>query len=156
MPEGGSVANARFRTLRTSRVYANDIFLEDQPLLVPVKYEFDATVDTATQGTRSMRGPALPAKAIVYGGLVRVLTAAVGVGASIAVQLQSANDLITAAAISGAPWSTTGLKAIIPVESDYTKAIITTAARTPALVITAGDITALKLELWLRYVLSDG
>lgn len=111
--------------------------------------------DSGAQGTVVMRGTPLPNKAVIVDGLMRVLTSPVGSGASVAITIEGANDVIAAAAISGAPWSSTGLKVIVPVSSDLTKAIITTQARTPSLVITTHDLSAGVIELWVSYDVSD-
>jgi hypothetical protein len=61
-------------------------------------------------------GVELPDFAIIVGGFVDVNTAfdSVAHTATIAIHVVSANDIITAAAVSGEPWSTIGRKAIKP------------------------------------------
>lgn len=106
------------------------------------------------QGTISL-GVQLPINAIVLDGMMEVLTAPTSGGAAtIAVQTEAANDIITAAAISGAPWSTLGRKDIIPVGTAATSKKMT-AARNISIVIGTADLTAGKFNVFLRYVVSD-
>jgi len=126
-------------------------------LLPLTKWVYDATVDSGAIGTVAMRGPQLPVNAIAVAGFMEVITSPVGSGASIAIQLQAANDVVAAAAISGAPWSTGGIKAIVPVWSDMTKAIkVTSSAKTPSLVITSHLLSTGKINLFLALGLADG
>ena len=96
-------------------------------------------------------GIGLPKGCVAIDGFMHVITAPAGSGASIAVQLEGANDVISAAAISGAPWSTTGLKDIAPVTSAATM-ILTTAQRNLKVVITGAALTAGKFAIQLRYM----
>lgn len=94
--------------------------------------------------------PVIPNGAIVHQAIVDNRTAPVGAGASVAVQLQAANDIITAAAINGAPWSTTGLKAGTPVGTAATS-IKLTADRQIKIVISAVDLTAGIFDVFVFY-----
>lgn len=116
------------------------------------------TYDFAVQGGAISTidlGVGLSKGCVVVGGFMRVLTAVLGTGASVAVQLEAADDIIAAAAISGAPWSTTGLKAIVPV---FTAATMkeTTVDRNISVVITAAVLTAGKFEvhLWVDQLIN--
>ena len=116
-------------------------------------YDFDALGGDA--GDITLVGEPIPDDAIVFEGVVDVITALVGAGASVALSTsQSANDLISSAAVSGAPWSTTGLKAIVPVGA-YDSAIKMTAERAPKITITGADLTAGKFNLFIEYYQSD-
>ena len=120
------------------------------------KFQYDFAARGGAAGDIVLAGEPLPKYAVVWDGVVDVITAVVGAGASCALTTsQSANDLITAAAVSGAPWSSTGSKAIVPV-GDHTNSIKMTAERAPKLVISAADLTAGKFNLFLEYYLSDG
>ena len=119
------------------------------------KFSYDFDIEGGAQGDIILRGTPLPSKAIVWDGVVDVITALVGVGASAAVSTaQAANDLITAAAVAGAPWSTTGSKAVVPVGT-AAASIKLTADRAPKLVVSAADLTAGKFNLFIEYYLSD-
>lgn len=87
----------------------------------------------------------------VIGGFMNVETAPVGVGASIGITVESAGDIVAVAAISGAPWSTTGKKAIVPKRNTpESTSILTTAARDILFVTSAADLTAGKVQVYLE------
>lgn len=117
--------------------------------------EYDFARDGGAIGTITLRslgefGSAVPAGAIVKSGMIYVQTAVTGAGASVALQMESAGDLTAAAAISGAPWSTTGTKVIIP--QGAASAILTTVDRPLKMVISAAVLTAGKFRLYVDYV----
>jgi hypothetical protein len=96
-----------------------------------------ATYSFATDGgaigtITPLNSPTIPLGAIILGGVLEVQTiAASGGAATIAVGLGSGAQvasLVAAAAFNGAPWSTTGMKAIIPVftVATYVKAAAAT------------------------------
>lgn len=93
----------------------------------------------------------LPLGTWIIGGFMNVETAPVGVGASIGITSEGAGDIVAVAAIAGAPWSTTGKKAIIPKRNTpESTSILTTAARDVLFVISAVDLTAGKVQLYLE------
>lgn len=59
---------------------------------------------------------AIPAYALIVGGFLDVNTAVTSTNstATIAVHVVAANDVVSAAQVNGAPWSTIGRKAIVP------------------------------------------
>lgn len=115
-----------------------------------VVYDVTAAFDSGVAGTITPSiGVTLPVGAIIYGGLLEVITVPVGVGASIAVQSQGAGDLQAAAAISGAPWSTLGIKAIAPVCTAATAVAIATTAKAVKVVVSAANLTAGKFKVHL-------
>lgn len=118
------------------------------------KWTYSFAVNGGGTGTIAMTGDSLPVNAVVIGGVMDVTTAITG-GATVAIQLQAANDIISAAADSGAPWSTTGLKAIVPIFTAATYKKVATTAKTPSLVVTVAAITAGVVNLHLLYVTSD-
>lgn len=92
----------------------------------------------------------LPAGSSVIGGHMVVETAIVGAGATAGIDSEATSDLVTAAAVSGAPWSTTGRKAINPKRNTpESSAVVTTVARNVVLTITAAVLTAGKFKLHL-------
>lgn len=94
---------------------------------------------------------ALPAGTSVIGGYMNVETAPVGAGASIGITLESAGDIVAVAAIVGAPWSSTGKKAIIPKRNTpETTSVTTTVARNLLFVISGAVLTAGKVQLYLE------
>lgn len=113
---------------------------------------YDFAVDGGVQGDINLTSTAqIPANAVVLGGFVEVDTAVTGSGASVAIKVEGAADTVAAAAISGAPWSTTGRKSVIPVFTGATT-LKTTAARKIVATISAADLTAGAFDVVLFYV----
>lgn len=99
---------------------------------------------THTGGTGSYAVAHLPAGARVLGGFVEVVGTPTAVSGTptIAVSVEAANDLITAASILGAPWSTVGKKAITPkVNTPETNSILLTAERDVTVAIATAAIS---------------
>lgn len=120
------------------------------------KFSYDFSARGGAVGDIVLAGTPLPKNAIVWDGVVDVITPLTGgAGATAAVSTaQSANDLITAADVTGAPWSTAGSKALVPVGT-AAASIKMTADRSPKLVIATNDLTAGKFNLFIEYYLSD-
>jgi hypothetical protein len=99
-------------------------------------------------------GVNLPPYALIVGGFMDVNTVVTGAGASLAVSVVSANDIQTAAAISGAPWSTIGRKAIVPKANTPESTSIKLAATPLPVVFTvsAAVLTAGKVTCYLYYL----
>lgn len=95
----------------------------------------------------------LPQGACIIDGFYDVLTALAGAGASIALSSgEAAGDLLAATLITTA--GTLGRKAITPADTAATIVKTTTATRIPNIVISGGALTAGKLVLVLRYVVT--
>jgi hypothetical protein len=116
--------------------------------------EYSFAVDGGAVSTitlRSQDGP-IPNGSQVTSGVLDVTTLfTTSAGATGAIQVNAANDVVSATIVSGAPYSTTGNKTVIPVATGAT-AIKTTAARNPAFVIGTGAVTAGAFKLTLYYV----
>lgn len=102
-------------------------------------------------------GVFVPNKAIIMDGVVDVLTTFVTASAdagTVALRLQGAGDLVAAIAVSDVtnPWDA-GLHNIIPVGTAATM-IKLTAQRQLAITIAGQVVTAGKLKVFLRYVIS--
>jgi hypothetical protein len=118
--------------------------------------EYDFAVDAGAIGTIALRGVngtqgPIPSGAYVYGGVLDILTLfTTGTAATAALTVEAANDIVSATVVSGAPYSTAGVKAgsVVLVNATPTK---TTAARSPSIVIATGTVTAGKLRLTLFY-----
>jgi hypothetical protein len=74
-----------------------------------------------------------------------------GGAATVALTLEGAGDLLAAAAISGAPWSTTGRKNGIPVGT-FATSVKTTAARAIVATIAAAALTAGVFSVYVGYL----
>jgi hypothetical protein len=114
-------------------------------------YDFDVDGGAMTTITlRSNDGP-LPIGSYVYGGLLDVTDGfTTGTSATGAIQVNAANDIVSATIVSGAPFSTTGHKDIVP-DATGSTAIELTGSREPALVIGTGTVTAGAFTLVLFY-----
>lgn len=114
---------------------------------IPMEYDFAS--DGGAQGSIVIGN--VPSGTWIIGGFMNVETAPVGVGASIGISSEGAGDIVAVAAIAGAPWSTTGKKAIVPKRNTpESTSILTTAARNITFVISAADLTAGKVQLYLE------
>jgi hypothetical protein len=115
--------------------------------------DYDFSVDGGAVGTLGLIGSAaIPSGAVIVGGYVDVQTALTSGGsATVAIQVEAANDVVNAAAVSGAPWSTTGRKNVIPAFTG-TASLKTTQARDISLVIATAALTAGKFTVYLFYV----
>jgi len=117
-----------------------------------------ATFDLAVEANRTAEAHAseveLPAQAIVVGGFMEVNTAVTGeTNATLAVSILNANDIQTAAAVSGAPWSTAGRKAIVPkANTPESTGIKLTAAKKITFTVGTAALTAGKVTVYLYYV----
>lgn len=113
---------------------------------------YDFAVDGGAIGDIDLtRDAQIPVNSIILGGFVEVDTAIVGSGASVAIKVEGAADTVAVAAVSGAPWSTTGRKSVIPVFTGATT-IKTTAARKIQATVSAAVLTAGAMDVVLFYV----
>jgi hypothetical protein len=120
--------------------------------------EYDFARDGGAVSTITLRaapgdgaGNEIPAGAVILGGYVEVDTELTSGGAAtVAVNSQAAGDLIAAAAVSGAPWSTTGRKSVTPAFTGATT-VKTTATRRLAITIATAALTAGKFRVVVFY-----
>ncbi len=121
--------------------------------LKTVRGEYDFAVDGGAAGTITLRGDnSIPNGAYIVGGFVDVLTAVTSGGAAtVAVNSQGAGDVVAAAAVSGAPWSTTGIKSVIPAFTGATT-VKTTTARSLAITIATAALTAGRFRVVVFYL----
>lgn len=115
------------------------------------RYSF--AVEGGAVSTIGLIGSAvIPSGAVILGGFVEVITPPTSGGAgSLAIQVEAANDIVLAAVVSGAPWSTAGRKSVIPVFTGATS-VKTTAARDISAVIAAAALTAGVVDVYIAYV----
>lgn len=118
-----------------------------------VRARYDFAVEGGAVGTIALLGTtAIPSGAVVLGGFVDVITPPTSGGAAtLALQVEAAGDLVAAAAISGAPWSTAGRKSVIPVFTGATS-LKTTAARDVSAVVATAALTAGVIDVYVAYV----
>lgn len=110
-----------------------------------------SNLTVAAHGT----GVTIPIHAIVTGGFFdvnTVFTSAAGT-AQIAIHVNAANDIQTAAAVSGAPYSTIGRKAIVPkANTPESTSVKATAAREITCTVTVQALLTGKLTGYLTFV----
>lgn len=118
-----------------------------------LRARYDFAVDGGAVGTITISAENMPANAIILGGVVEVDTPPTSGGAgTLAIQVEGANDIVTAAAVSGAPWSTAGRKSVIPAFAGATT-VKTTQARGISAVIATAALTAGQVDVLLAYTL---
>lgn len=118
-----------------------------------VRGRYDFAVDGGAVGDIDLTAETVvPKNAVIMGGFVEVDTAVTSGGAAtLAIKVESAGDIVAAAAVSGAPWSTTGRKSVVPVFTGATT-VKTTAARKIVATVATAALTAGALDLVLFYV----
>jgi hypothetical protein len=118
-----------------------------------IRGRYDFAVDGGAIGDIDLtRVASVPANAVVVGGFLEVDTVPTSGGAAtIAIKVEGAADTVAAAAISGAPWSTTGRKSVIPVFTGATS-LKTTAARKVQATVAVAALTAGAFDVVLAYV----
>lgn len=115
-----------------------------------VRYDF--AVEGGAVGDIDLHTDSLPSGAVIMGGYVDVITPPTSGGAAtLAIKAEGAGDIVAAAAISGAPWSTTGRKSVIPVFTGATT-VKTTAARKLRATVAVAALTAGVFDVVLFYV----
>jgi hypothetical protein len=116
-----------------------------------IRGRYDFAVDGGAVGDIELSAN-LPANAVVIGGFLEVDTVPTSGGsATVAVKIEGAGDIVAAAAISGAPWSSTGRKDIVPDFTGSAMVKTTTTRKVTATVATAA-LTAGVFDVVLFYV----
>lgn len=116
-----------------------------------IRARYDFSVDGGAVGAINLlAGAYIPPNAIILNAFIDVITPPTSGGAAtLAISVEGANDIIAAAAVSGAPWSTVGRKNGVPVGTGATS-IKTTAARNVVATVAAFALTAGVFDVWLR------
>lgn len=113
--------------------------------------QYDFAVDGGTVGDIALRGDKIPSGAIITDVLLVVDTIVTSGGAAtVAIKAESAADLNAADAVSGAPWSSTGVK-----RGDLTATtapVRTTAERTITATVATAALTAGKFSVLVDYL----
>jgi hypothetical protein len=117
-----------------------------------VVHGYDFAVDGGTVGTKQLRGRTIPGTAIIVDAFVSVEVAlAGGTGTdTLELRLESANDIQTATARNGAPWSTTGIKRVT--FTTTTTPLQLTADRQVQFLIAATALTGGRFRTYIRYI----
>lgn len=112
--------------------------------LLIVRGRYDFAVDGGAQSTIAITsGLPIPLGSVIVGGYVDITTTLTGATATIACQVEAANDILTAVAV--ASW-TAGRKNILPAPTTgaltASTAVKTTADRNISIVIATANLTA--------------
>lgn len=115
--------------------------------------DYSFAADGGAVGTIALMGAtSIPSGSIIVGGLIEVTTPPTSGGAAtIALQIEGAGDVLAAAAVSGAPWSTAGRKSVIPAFTGATS-LKTTAARDISAVVATAALTAGAFTVYVFYI----
>lgn len=119
------------------------------------RFVFDASVAANQSVAAHGVGVTLPAHAIIVGGFFDVNTpfGSENDTSTIAISVVSANDIQTAAAVSGAPYSTIGRKAIVPkANTPESTSVKTAAASEITCTVAVEALEEGKLTGYLYYV----
>ena len=112
---------------------------------------YDFAVEGGAIGVINLSTDQLPSGAVILGGYVDVITPPTGASATVSVGTEAAADMVAAAAVSGAPWSTAGRKSVIPAFTGASS-VKTTAARNISITVAAGALTAGVFDVVLFYL----
>lgn len=120
------------------------------------RFLFDAALAANQSIGPHGTGVTLPQHAIVVGGFLDVntlFTSASGNTGTIAIHVEGAGDIQAATAVSGAPYSTIGRKAITPkANTPESTSVKASAAREITCTVAVAALTAGKLTGYLYYV----
>jgi hypothetical protein len=108
-------------------------------------------IDVGAHGT----GVTIPAYAIIVGGFFDVNTpfGSAADSATVAIRVEGANDIQTATAVSGAPYSTIGRKAIVPkANTPESTSVKTTVAREITCTVAVQALEVGKLTGYIYFV----
>lgn len=102
-------------------------------------------------GDITLAGDTIPSGAAILDAYIKVTTALTSGGAAtVAIKVESAADINAADAISGAPWSSTGVK-----RADFTATtapVVTTAARSIVATVGTAALTAGVFTVVVEYI----
>lgn len=102
-------------------------------------------------GDITLAGDTIPSGAAILDAYIKVSTALTSGGAAtVAITVESAADINAAAAISGAPWSTTGVKRATFTAT--TAPVVTTAARSIKATVATAALTAGVFTVVVEYI----
>jgi hypothetical protein len=150
---GGKVIEGSYARTGSVNAEATSGYPAVSGALTWVRARYSFAVEGGAVSTIALVGSTvIPSGAVILGGFVDVITPPTSSGAAtIAIQVEAANDIINAAAISGGPWSTAGRKSVIPVFTGASS-VKTTAARDISAVIGTAALTAGVFDVYLAYI----
>lgn len=118
-----------------------------------VRATYNFGIHGGNQGTISLtQVGTVPANAVIVGAALDIQTSLVGVGASGALQIETAQDLRATNAV--AQWAK-GRIGLVPAWNIGVNSKKTTVSRTVQFVISGGNLTAGKFDVWLQYFVAS-
>jgi hypothetical protein len=112
---------------------------------------YDFATEGGAVGAITLRGDTVPSGAIIIDALIQVDTALTSGGsATVAVKVESANDILTATAYGSSPWSSTGAKRATLTATSAP--VTTTAARSIVATVATAALTAGAFKVIVTYV----
>lgn len=116
-----------------------------------LRAHYDFAVLGGAIGAITLVGDLIPSGATIVGGYIEVTTPPTSGGAAtISVGTEGAADLQAAAVVSGAPWSTTGRKSVVPAFTGASS-IRTTAGRQVTITVATATLTAGVFDVVVFY-----
>lgn len=113
--------------------------------------DYSFAADGGAVGSINLLPSAIPAGAVILGGYLEVTVVPTsGGGATIGISSEGAGDIVAPAAISGAPWSTTGRKSLIPAFTGASTIKLSVARNLVAVIGTAA-LTAGAFRVVVQY-----
>lgn len=127
------------------------IYTEGLSTVKVAKATYSYAVDGGAVGNISL-GVTIPSGALIIGGCMNVRTTVEGTGADALITVESSGDIIADAGVEGAPWSSTGMKDIVP-DGTGSTAVLTTADRAITLTVQDAVLTAGVFDVYIIYVI---
>lgn len=114
--------------------------------------KFDSAIDGATVGSHVLRGDWIPKGAVILQTIIQVATQPDSTNhtATIALKTESGADLLTAAQVTAAPWSSTGAKR--GTLTATAAPVVTTARRQITATVATEALTAGKFTVFVQYL----
>jgi hypothetical protein len=114
--------------------------------------KYDSAVDGAAVGAHVLRGDWIPKGAVILQTLVQVTTQPDSTNhtATVALKVESGADVLTAAQVNAAPWSSTGAKRATLTAT--TAPVTTTARRQVTATVAVEALTAGKFTVFVQYL----
>ena len=153
----GSIAEEKLSDANFELNFTTGLLADGLGALRHARCKYDVSGGDSGAVAAHTLGVTLPAKAIVVGGYMDVVTVFTSTGGNgtIAISVEGANAIQTAASIAGAPWSTTGRKAIVPkFNTPETTGVKTSVARLVTATVGTNAILTGKVYIHLFYVVS--
>lgn len=118
---------------------------------IPAMATYSFAIHGGVVGDIALTSDVIPAGAVLIESMIDVDTVLTGATATVALKVESAGDVQATAAISGAPWSSTGAKrGTLTATSTPFK---TTAARSIVATVATANLTAGVFQIVVWYVM---